>query len=131
MIKKCLKCNSEVTESPHNKITGFESFRCSNLDCNSLFDISDFNKEIVKKDSYEQLKDKACFENKYVYHVANPEVPGVIISNHEKNSSEHCFVIFEEEIGFSGNPFRTSKEWLCSRNLLFKSSKEAWKNKNW
>jgi hypothetical protein len=42
MSKKCLKCNSPVKLSPHNQHTGYESYRCSNPDCNSLFDVSDF-----------------------------------------------------------------------------------------
>lgn len=132
MTKKCLKCNADVKESPHNQFTGFKSFRCSNINCNSLFDISDFNNlKMEIENNYEELKDNACSENSYVYHVANPEIPGIIVSNHVNNTSQHCFVIFEEEVGFSGNAFRISKEWLSSRNLLFKSSEEAWKNKKW
>lgn len=43
MSYKCLKCNSPVKSSPHNKLTGYESYRCSNKECHSLFDISDFS----------------------------------------------------------------------------------------
>jgi len=45
-MKKCLKCNSSLKESPHNKLTGYKSYRCSNQDCNSLFDESEFSNEI-------------------------------------------------------------------------------------
>lgn len=43
MNKKCLKCNSPVKLSPHNQHTGYESYRCSNTECNALFDVSDFD----------------------------------------------------------------------------------------
>lgn len=48
-MKKCPKCNeAKLKESPYNKFTGYESYRCKNPSCNSLFDISDLN----DKDDY-------------------------------------------------------------------------------
>lgn len=44
---KCLKCNSILKESPFNKTTGYKSFRCTNKDCNALFDKKDL--ELHKK----------------------------------------------------------------------------------
>lgn len=40
-MKRCKKCGSELKESPHNQVTGYESYRCNNIECNALFDISD------------------------------------------------------------------------------------------
>lgn len=42
-MKKCLKCNSSLKESPHNQMTGYESYRCTNSDCRALFDISELS----------------------------------------------------------------------------------------
>lgn len=43
-MKKCPKCSNELKKSKFNTLHGYESYRCSNIDCNSLFDISDLNK---------------------------------------------------------------------------------------
>lgn len=56
---KCFKCNSPVKESPHNKFTGFKSYRCTNQDCNGLFDIKDFQ----KKDNENLDKSLSYFED--------------------------------------------------------------------
>lgn len=42
---KCHKCNSNLKKSPHSKLTGYNSYRCENTDCNSLFDEKDLLKE--------------------------------------------------------------------------------------
>lgn len=42
-MKKCLRCNSSLKVSPHNKMTGYESYRCTNSNCKALFDVSDLN----------------------------------------------------------------------------------------
>lgn len=53
----------------------------------------------------------------FVYHVANPEVKGVV---KEIVSETHCLVHFELSVSFSGNPHAGKrKEWICSRNLLY------------
>ena len=64
--------------------------------------------------------------NKYVFHVANPDIPGEVIAQHDKNS---CLVEFKEPVSFSGNPVRGKKEqWICSKNLLYNSPAEAKKH---
>lgn len=60
---ECPKCNSQVRKSQFYQLTGYESFRCTNNKCNSLFDISDFNPEInndklsIKNNNCPYLKD--------------------------------------------------------------------------
>lgn len=82
---KCLKCNSNVKESPHNKFTGFKSYRCSNKECNALFDESDFIPEIPKenKSLREHLEKQREDAKNTQYPIGN--IPPVI--NQSKNSS--------------------------------------------
>lgn len=45
MKNSCSKCKSlNIKESPHNKLTGYNAYRC--LDCNSLFELSSKSKTI-------------------------------------------------------------------------------------
>lgn len=54
MNYKCKKCNSKLNKSRFSQMTGYESYRCSNSECNSLFDISDFsNNTSFKSNNYE------------------------------------------------------------------------------
>ena len=41
---KCIKCNSNVVKSKFSNWNGFETYKCSNIECNYLHDINDFNK---------------------------------------------------------------------------------------
>lgn len=55
MNKQCLKCNSEVKESPYNNFTGYKSYRCTNKDCNSLFDLRDLTKSEQVKNAVDRM----------------------------------------------------------------------------
>lgn len=62
-----------------------------------------------------------------VYHVANPNVPGYILDENEKTA----VIIFDEPVGFSGNPSRgKEKDWICTKSLLFSSPEEALTHQN-
>ena len=72
-MKKCLKCNSELKLSPHNQMTGYESYRCTNSNCKALFDVSDFkintlNNKLIKPSNLKfnqgDYFDKLINENK-------------------------------------------------------------------
>lgn len=59
-----------------------------------------------------------------VYHVANSQVPGVVVSVHPDNG--FLRVIFKEPVGFSGNLMRgLQTDWGCSANLLWPTAAEA------
>ena len=63
-----------------------------------------------------------------VYHVANPEIGGIVT---KEIDAHWVAVVFDSPVGFSGkmqSGLRT--EWGVSRNLLFSSPEEAWRNRN-
>lgn len=60
-----------------------------------------------------------------VYHVANPNVAGVVVEDLWSPDQTYVRVSFQRAVGFSGNPGRYSREWECSRNLLCMSSDDA------
>lgn len=67
---KCLKCNSDIKISQFASLTGYETYRCTNIECNGLFDISDFKKinsnlnklikPIFKKSDFDICFDDLC-----------------------------------------------------------------------
>lgn len=67
MNTTCPKCSNELKESPHNKFTGFKSYRCSNNECNALFDISDLknNFEKFKFNKEELFKEEKLYTGGY------------------------------------------------------------------
>lgn len=82
-----------------------------------------------KKEKEENKKNNT--NEKYVYHVANPDVKGIIFEDH---SETHCKVRFEKPVGFSmASLYGLRFEWICSKNLLFDSPEEARRNHypNW
>lgn len=87
MIYRCLKCNNPVKESPHNKFTGFKSYRCTNSECNSLFDIKDFQNQSSIKTNHNEL----CSEFKKM--ASNP-YPSKRMEDHAKKFS----LIFPEKL---------------------------------
>ena len=107
-MANCPKCHSPVKESSFNGFTGYSSYRCTNKSCEALLD---------KKD--------LIINEKFVYHVANPTIPGRVVAINDKNSK---LVEFLSPVSFSGNPGRSEKEWICSNNLLYSSPEEAKKN---
>lgn len=67
-----------------------------------------------------------------VYHVANPDVAGVVVEN--PCGPRWVKIMFESKVSFSGNLYRGySQFWECSMNLLFKSPELAKENDdpNW
>jgi len=68
---------------------------------------------------------------KTVYHVANPQVKGVIIDP-KQDPAAYVGVVFEEEVSFEGIA-RSGREWYCNPKLLFGSTEEAIANDdlNW
>jgi len=61
-----------------------------------------------------------------VYHVENPNVPGLILKRGKFDHIPCTHTFFLYPVSFRGNSHRgKARYWLCSRNLLFKSSKEA------
>ncbi len=65
----------------------------------------------------------------YVYHVANPMVPGTMIGSVGKDN--YIEVEFLSPVKFSGNSFAEERtRWYCNVNLLFYSSEEAKKAHN-
>ena len=63
---------------------------------------------------------------KTVYHVANPKVAGTTEFTKENKYHHHVLVVFEEPVGFTGNPAAGKrKEWYCNKKLLFSSAEEA------
>jgi hypothetical protein len=60
-----------------------------------------------------------------VYHVANPKVQGVVIEALWMEHQRWVKVYFERAVKFTGNAGRYSREWDCSKNLLFPSSQQA------
>ena len=72
---------------------------------------------------------KETFEaGRKVYHVANPEVAGIIVPRNEDEDGIHQLaenyidVVFVKPVGFSGNPRRVDKCWKCNIDLLYSSS---------
>lgn len=58
------------------------------------------------------------------FHVEHPSIPCVILDS--KTYEEHAVVEFNCLVGFAGNKWAGMKRiWVCSKNLLFKSPKEA------
>ena len=43
---KCPDCGSHALESPHNKSTGYEAYKCVNTKCKRLFDLSELKPKI-------------------------------------------------------------------------------------
>jgi hypothetical protein len=59
-----------------------------------------------------------------VYHVANPDVPGVITSVSPDGTV--ASVVFQKPVEFSGNPQKGSAtNWKCSTILLYLTAEEA------
>jgi hypothetical protein len=50
---KCLKCNSSVIKSQFSSITGYDSYRCSNKECNYLYD----GKELFAHSQLQEYED--------------------------------------------------------------------------
>lgn len=63
-MHKCLKCNSDLKESPHNLMTGYNSYRCSNKECNALFDESELSGIKMMKEGFPEWHDSAKQINK-------------------------------------------------------------------
>lgn len=60
-----------------------------------------------------------------VYHVANPDVSGIIIPedpNKNIRGLDFINVVFLSPVTFSGNPNRIDKHWICNKQLLHSSS---------
>jgi hypothetical protein len=67
-----------------------------------------------------------------VYHVANPDVRGVIISDagllppESRPCDEYVDVVFDTPVGFSGNKEAgLTRNWSCNRNLLYPTREAA------
>lgn len=58
-----------------------------------------------------------------VYHIENPDIPGVIVS---EPLNGHVGVMFAEPVGFAGNAERGKQyHWECSICYLFPTSLQA------
>lgn len=67
-----------------------------------------------------------------VYHVANPLVPGRIVGFERAvpmdgaAAPQIAYVLFQQPVGFSGNPRAGLREdWLCDPALLYRTPEEA------
>ena len=73
---KCIKCSSDVKKSNFSKITGYESYRCVNNNCNALYDKEDFNNHIfelgkLNKPKFDNEELSLCFDKLFNEHYIN------------------------------------------------------------
>jgi hypothetical protein len=73
---KCMKCYSDVRKSSYSKMTGYESYRCINKECNALYDREDFNNQEyevgrLNKPKFDSNELDSCFETLFNNHYIN------------------------------------------------------------
>lgn len=90
------------------------------------------NVDILLSAYAKSLKSPKNVKNvKKVYHVENPTIAGEIVEENIVNdlsTDKYVEVVFDENVGFSGNPGRFSRNWTCNSNLLYKTPHLAFKN---
>ena len=64
----------------------------------------------------------------YVYHVAHPNVKGLIVGTTGVGKRAKKLVIFETPVSFPKRSGRKSKRWICTPKYLYESQDEALKN---
>ena len=107
-------------DTPSNNLikTGFESFKISKGIGKTLTTIP-----------APSFKEK---DQDYVYHVAHPNVKGLIVGTSGSGPKAKKLVIFETPVSFPNcfpkNTGTLSKKWICSPQYLYDSQSEALKN---
>jgi hypothetical protein len=93
---------------------------------NNLNFDDDSNVETKKRKRTKKERNDETDDGRHVYHVAHPEIKGIVCQKLNENVVE---VWFENPIDFSGNPMAGKRQlWGCSRNLLFPTPEEARRN---
>ena len=95
---KCLKCKTTLNVSPHNELTGYESYKCPS--CSSLYDIQDLAiKEKLNKPLFPwKFMDKHFEDLLSKKHTNIPTGFGIslfLLKILEKNSSWKAVVEFD------------------------------------
>ena len=88
-----------------------------------------FYKEGLKQVVTEEKEEEINTPEK-VYHVANPDIGGLVQEVIASDSVQTHLVYFDEPVEFPPLE-RKSRTWACNPDLLYPSSEEAWRNKKY